>query len=222
MLKKTSRRTFLKRTAMAAAPLLILSGQTRGEKKRSSAHDRLNIACVGLGGIGTGNAGRLESENIVALCDVDTNQMAKSAKRFPKATLYQDFRIMLDKQKDIDAVMIATPDHNHAVVTMAAMQRGKHVYCEKPLTHSVREARMIAEAAAKYGVVTQMGIQGHAHESLRLLCEWIWDGAIGDVHEVHAWTPHPVWPQGIDRPADTPPVPESLDWDLWLGPAPSR
>ena len=129
---------------------------------------------------------------------------------------------MLDKQKDIDAVVVATPDHTHAVAAMAAIQLGKHIYCEKPLTHTIFEARHLTKAAREAGVVTQMGIQGHALESLRLLCEWIWDGAIGNVTEVQAWTPHPVWPQGIGRPQGTPPVPETLDWDLWLGPAPYR
>lgn len=129
---------------------------------------------------------------------------------------------MLEKQKDIDAVVVATPDHTHAVAAMTAIKMGKHVYCEKPLTYCIYEARKLTEAAREAGVATQMGIQGHATESIRLLREWLWDGAIGDVHEVHAWTPHPVWPQGIDRPKETPPVPETLAWDLWLGPAPYR
>ena len=129
---------------------------------------------------------------------------------------------MLDKQKDIDAVIVATPDHTHAVAAMAAMRRGKHVYVQKPLTHTVYEARMLTEAARKYKVVTQMGNQGHSGEGVRLMCEWIWDGAIGPVREVHIWTNRPVWPQGIDRPSDTPPVPPTLDWDLWLGPSPMR
>jgi hypothetical protein len=129
---------------------------------------------------------------------------------------------MLREEKDLDAVVVATPDHIHAVVAMAAIKAGKHVYCEKPLAHTVLETRKLTEAARSAGVATQMGNQGHASESIRRLCEWIWDGAIGDIHEVHAWTPHPVWPQGIDRPTETPPVPDTLDWDLWLGPAPYR
>lgn len=129
---------------------------------------------------------------------------------------------MLEKQKDIDAVVIATPDHTHAVIAMMAMKMGKHVYCQKPLTRTVYEARMLTEAARKYKVATQMGNQGHSGEGLRLVCEWIWDGAIGPVREVHAWTDRPIWPQGIPRPEDTPPVPATLDWDLWLGPAPKR
>ena len=131
---------------------------------------------------------------------------------------------MLDKEKDIDAVIIATPDHSHAVIAMAAMAAQEHVYVQKPLTHSVYEARLLTEAARKQRVATQMGNQGHSGEGVRLLCEWIWDGAIGEVREVHAWTNRPVWPQGIevDRPTETPPVPAGLDWDLWLGPARHR
>jgi predicted dehydrogenase len=129
---------------------------------------------------------------------------------------------MLEKQREIDAVVVATPDHTHAVISMMAMKMGKHVYCQKPLTHSVYEARMLTEAARKYKVATQMGNQGHSGEGVRLICEWIWDGAIGPVRDVHAWTNRPVWPQGIDRPKDRPPIPTTLDWDLWLGPAPLR
>ncbi|MHC4531096.1 MAG: Gfo/Idh/MocA family protein, partial [Planctomycetota bacterium] len=135
-----------------------------------------------------------------------------------------DFRRMLEKQKDIEAVVVATPDHTHAIISMAAIKAGKHVYCEKPLTRTIYEARMVAEAAREAKVVTQMGNQGQAFEGPRLLCEWIWDGAIGPVREVHVWSNRPagMWPQGVGRPQDTPPVPSTLDWDLWLGPAPYR
>ncbi len=131
---------------------------------------------------------------------------------------------MLDEQKDIDAVIVATPDHTHAVIAMAAMARKKHVYVQKPLTHSVHEARLLTETARKYGIATQMGNQGHSGEGIRLLCEWVWDGAIGPIREAHAWTNRPVWPSGVevDRPTDTPAVPPGLDWDLWLGPAHAR
>ena len=142
--------------------------------------------------------------------------------RFPNAARYKDFRVMLEKQKDIDAVIVATPDHTHAVVAMAAMQLGKHVYVQKPLTRTVSEARALTEAARRYKVVTQMGNQGHSGEGVRLIEEWIDDGAIGKVREVHCWTNRPIWPQGMPRPTDTPPVPDGLDWDLWLGPAPMR
>ncbi|MCZ6793100.1 MAG: Gfo/Idh/MocA family oxidoreductase [Planctomycetota bacterium] len=191
--------------------------------------EKLNIAGVGIGGMGAGNLMGLRSENIVALCDVDQKYAARSYHRFPGARRYVDFRVMLERQKDIDAVMVATPDHMHAPISMMAIRLGKHVYCEKPLTHTVYEARKLAEAAREHKVATQMGNRGQAREGVRRLCEWIWDGAIGPVREVHAWTDRPMkgiygqyWPQGVERPADRPPVPSSIDWDLWLGVAPKR
>ncbi len=188
-----------------------------------SPSNKLNIAGIGVGGQGAGDINNVSSENIVALCDVDQAQAAQTFKKFPKAKQYSDFRRMLEvEDKNIDAVVIATPDHTHAPATMMAIKAGKHVYCEKPLTHSIYEARQIAEAARKAGVATQMGNQGHSGEGIRLICEWIWDGAIGPVRQVHAWTTHAVWPQGMQRPGETPPVPKTLDWDLWLGPAPER
>ncbi len=197
----------------------MLGGQTT-----PAPSDRLNIAGVGVGGMGKNNLGKCETENIVALCDVDFGLADAVFKKYPDAKRYKDFRVMLDEQKDIDAVIIATPDHTHAVIAMAAMERKKHVYVQKPLTHSVSEARLLTEAARKHGVATQMGNQGHSGEGIRLLCEWVWDGAIGHVREAHAWTNRPVWPQGIEveRPTDTPEVPPGLDWDLWLGPAHPR
>jgi predicted dehydrogenase len=189
--------------------------------------NKLNIAGIGVGGMGGSNLRQCERENIVALCDVDSKYAGGTIKRYPKAKVYKDYRVMFDKQKDIDAVVIATPDHTHAVITMAAMERGKHVYCQKPLTHTVYEARKITEAARKYKVQTQMGNQGHSSEHIRLLKEWLADGAIGDVTEVHAWTDRPVgghvWSNFAvrARPKDTPPVPK-LDWDLWLGPVAYR
>ena len=147
---------------------------------------------------------------------------SKILEKFPKAVRYKDFRVMLEKQKDIDAVIVATPDHTHAVIAMAAMQLGKHVYVQKPLTRTVSEARALTEAARKYKVVTQMGNQGHSGEGVRLIEEWIDDGAIGKVHEVHCWTNRPIWPQGMPRPTETPAVPDGLDWDLWIGPSPMR
>ena len=135
---------------------------------------------------------------------------------------YTDFREMFDKQKDIDAVVVATPDHNHAIIALTAMQLGKHVYVQKPLTRTISEARLLTEAARKYKVVTQMGNQGHSEEGLRLMQEWFDAGAIGQVREVHCWTNRPIWPQGMPRPTDTQAVPEGMDWDLWIGPAPMR
>ncbi|HUU37140.1 MAG TPA: Gfo/Idh/MocA family oxidoreductase [Candidatus Desulfaltia sp.] len=219
---KIDRRQFLGTSAKAASAFMIVPRHVLGGSGQTAPSDKLNVAGIGVGGQGGGDIRAMESENVVALCDVDWERAARSFERFPEARRYKDFRIMLEKEKGLDAIVIGTPDHTHAVATMASIQMGKHVYCEKPLTHTLYEARTITEAARKAGVVTQMGNQGHAMESIRILCEWIWDGAIGNVTEVHAWTPHPVWPQGIDRPRDTPPVPDTLDWDLWLGPAPYR
>jgi hypothetical protein len=144
-------------------------------------------------------------------------------KTYPKAKKYRDFRRMLDKEdKNIDAVVIATPDHTHAVISMKAIKMGKHVYCEKPLAHSIYEVRKVTEAAREAGVATQLGNQGQASEANRLVCEFIWSDAIGPVREVHSWSNRPISPRGIDRPKETPPVPEWLDWDLWLGPSPRR
>ncbi|MFN8006291.1 MAG: Gfo/Idh/MocA family oxidoreductase [Terriglobia bacterium] len=226
--KKTTslvpRRTFLGMTAGAAGALTIGPRQLFGSTGPLSANDKLNIAAVGVGGMGKGNLEKCETENIVALCDVDMEFAAKTFAKYPKAKTYQDFRVMFDQQKDIDAVIVATPDHTHAVIAMAAMERGKHVYVQKPLTHSVYEARLLTEAARQYKVATQMGNQGHSGDGARLICEWIWAGAIGPVREVHTWTNRPVWPQGVEveRPTETPAVPSTFDWDLWIGPAPFR
>ncbi len=186
------------------------------------ANQKLNIAAVGVGGMGRNNVEQCSRENIVALCDVDDTLGGPVFAAYPGAARYKDFRKMLERQKDIDAVIVATPDHSHAVIALTAMQLGKHVYVQKPLSRTVGEARKLAEAAVRYRVATQMGNQGHSGESIRLLCEWIWDGAIGPVREVHCFTDRPRWPQGIGRPSDTPPTPPALDWDLWLGPAPYR
>ena len=215
------RRTFMKNSITASA-FMIVPAHVLAGRGYTAPSDKLNIAGIGVGGQGGADLRQLASENIVALCDVDWKQAADSFEKFPKAVKYKDFRVMLDKQKDIDAVVVGTPDHVHAVATMAAIKHGKHVYTEKPLTYTIHETRELVQAAREAGVATQMGNQGHAMEEARLLCEWIWDGAIGEIREVHAWTPHPVWPQGMRRPTDTPPVPGTLDWDLWLGPAPYR
>ncbi len=223
-----SKREFSRRQllagASAAAAFTIIPRHVLGAPGQPAASDKLNIANVGLGGMGSGDVTRVPTENTVALCDVDAHHLARSAGRFPKAKTYSDFRQMLDTQKDIDAVMVATPDHNHAVVTMKALKMGKHVFCQKPLTHSVYEALEVKQAAEEAKVATQMGNQGQAGEPARLICEMIWDGAIGTVREIHSWSnrrPH-ISPRGIPRPQDTPPVPDYLNWDLWLGPAPER
>ncbi|MFH1941721.1 MAG: Gfo/Idh/MocA family oxidoreductase, partial [bacterium] len=196
--------------------------------------DKLNVACVGIGGKGFSDSVAMASENVIALCDVDEKKASERHKvgeengkaivknafdYFPKAKFYKDFRKMLEKEKEIEAITVSTPDHNHAVIAMMAIKMGKHVFVQKPLTHTVYEARALAAAAKKAGVVTQMGNQGHAMEGGKLLCEWLWDGAIGDVREAHCWTDRPIWPQGIEAPKEIPSVPPTLDWDQWLGPA---
>jgi len=216
---KVSRREFMGGAAAAMAFTIIPShviAQPPSEK--------LNVASIGSGGMGGGNtrAADAAGANIVALCDVDWDRASDTFKRYPKAKRYKDFRKMLDNEKSIEAVIVATPDHFHTVAGMAAMRRGKHVYIQKPLTRLVSEARALTEAARKYKVVTQMGNQGHSGDGVRDICEWIWAGVIGEVKEVHAWTNRPVWPQGIGRPEGSDPIPDTLDWDLWIGPAPMR
>jgi len=233
--KNSERNTHLSRRdfvggAAAVAAFTIVPKFVLGGPGNTPPSEKLNIAGVGVGGQGGGDLKALESENIAALCDVDWRHARGAFKRYPKAAKYKDFRKMLEKEdKNIDAVMVATPDHIHAPASMAAIKMGKHVYCEKPLTHSVYEARKVAEAARKADVATQMGNQGQASNQTRLMCEMVWGGAIGPVREVHVWTDRPnrglngvYWPQGVDRPKETPPVPDTLDWDLWLGPAPQR
>jgi predicted dehydrogenase len=225
MRDKTSRRTFIQQTAMAAAAFHIVPAHVVGASGQTPPSRKLNIAAVGVGGMGASNVKRCaETENIVALCDIDQKLAAKTFALYPKAKVYTDYREMIDKQKDIDGIIIATPDHTHAVIAMEAMRAGRHVYVQKPLTWSVSEARALTETARKYKVKTQMGNQGHSGDGARLCCEWIWGGVIGQVREVHAWTNRPVWPQGVEvgRPAETPAVPEGLDWDRWIGPAPMR
>ncbi|MBN2512977.1 MAG: Gfo/Idh/MocA family oxidoreductase [Sedimentisphaerales bacterium] len=218
-----SRRDFLG-SAAGMALFTIVPSHVLGADGQTPPSRKLNVAGVGVGGMGGGNIAEIaKTENIVALCDVDFSYAAGTFKNHPKAKQFKDYRKMLDDMgKDIDAVVIATPDHTHAVIAMECMRRGKHVYVQKPLTKTVYEARMMTEAARKYNVITQMGNQGHSGEGIRLICEWIWDGAIGEVREVHTWTNRPVWPQGLPRPTETPAVPGSLDWDLWIGPAPMR
>jgi hypothetical protein len=224
-----SRRRFVTTTA-ATGLFQIVPRHVLGGAGQTPPSGKLNIAVIGLGGMGSKNVLACGNENIVALCDVDHSFAAKSFKAFPQAAIYKDYRVMLAKQKDIDAVLIATPDHTHAVIAMAAMQAGKHVFCQKPLTHDIYESRMLAKAAKDAGVVTQMGIQGHSQEGLRLICEWIWAGAIGTVREVDAWcglsySPHghAWWSSPLsDRPKEGLVVPAGLDWELWLGPAPER
>ena len=228
-----NRRSFLKQRAAltAAGAAQVVPRHVLGATKEAAApSEKLNIAGIGVGGMGLGNLRNLQSQNIVALCDVDTQYAGRASEAFPEAKRYTDYRQMLDQQQDIDAVVIATPDHTHAVIAAAAMRAGKHVYCQKPLTHTVGEARKLAEIAKETGVCTQMGIQGHSGEGARQVVEWVRAGIIGEVREVVTWCSltyypwgHASWssPRGT-RPEKTPPVPETLDWELWLGPAPHR
>ncbi|MFQ6036133.1 MAG: Gfo/Idh/MocA family protein [Sedimentisphaerales bacterium] len=223
-----SRRDFMGGAAAVAA-FTIVPRYVLGGPGRNPPCNKLNIAGIGVGGRGSGDLQAVSSENIVVLCDVDADRAKATFKKYPRAKRYKDFRKMLEKEdKNIDAVVIATPDHVHAVAAITAMKMGKHVYCEKPMAHTIFEAREMTRVARQMRVVTQMGNQGHGGEGLRLTYEFIHDGAIGTVREVHVWTDRPGvperawWPQGVDRPKDTPPVPDTLDWDVWLGPAPWR
>ncbi len=224
-----SRRQFMGGAAIASAAFMVLPSRVLGRAGFKPPSEKLNLAGIGIGGQGGHDIGQMLSENIVALCDVDWAHGAGMFRRFPDAKKYKDYRKMLEEQKDIDAVVVATPDHQHAIASLTAMKLGKHVYCEKPLTHTVWEARQMRSVAREQKVATQMGNQGQASEETRRLSEMIWDNAIGPVREAHVWTDRPsnglfneYWPQGIERPKDTPRVPDSLDWDLWLGPAPQR
>ena len=192
--KKFGRRTFIFGTAVTAA------GVAMAAPRRISPNEKVNVAAIGAGGKGNTDIRQCaRTGNVVALCDVDDERAAKTFARFPNATRYKDFRVMLEKQKDIDAVTISTPDHTHAIAAMTAMALGKHVYVQKPLTHNIDEARMLTKAARKYGVATQMGNQGHSGSGVRRLCEMVWSGAIGPVREAHIWTDRPSWPQGMRR-----------------------
>jgi predicted dehydrogenase len=223
-----TRRTFLSAAACGAA-VAALPAQGLMTAPRSLrtgqriAGRKINIASVGCGGQGGHDIGNFAGENIVALCDVNFASAAGSFKRFPDARRFRDYREMLtEMDEQIDAVQISTPDHTHFPVALMAIEMGKHVYLQKPITHTVTEARLIAEAARRHKVVTQMGNQGHSNEGTRLVKEWIEAGVIGDVREVHLWTNRPVWPQNIPLPAQGMTPPPTLDWNRWLGVAPFR
>jgi predicted dehydrogenase len=220
--KNLSRRYFIRNAAVLGGSFFILPRHVLG-RGFIAPSDKLNIAGIGVGGKGESDLfefSKSPNVNIVALCDVDERMMTKSKERFPKATIYKDFREMLKKEKNnIDACSISTPDNIHAAATLLAMQSGKHVYTQKPLTHDIYEARMLTEAAKKYKVVTQMGNQGSSGNGVRLMREWYNAGVIGNAHSIHVWTNRPVWPQGFGKPKSTDPIPKELDWDLWLGPA---
>jgi predicted dehydrogenase len=232
-LSSKGRRRFVKHTAIGTAGFMIVPRYVLGGPGFTAPSDQVRIATIGSGGKGHSDTLRAvghkeddpkkDLERITALCDVDFKNASKLFKTYDKTPKYKDFRKMLDKHhKQIDAVIISTPDHTHAVAAMAAMKMSKHVYVQKPLTHDVFEARMLTEAAKEYNVVTQMGNQGSSGDDIRRICEWIWAGTIGDVREVHCWTNRPVWEQGMTRPAVPESIPADLDWDLWLGTAPER
>ena len=222
-ISSTSRREFLRNTAITASGFIILPRHVLGGKGFIAPSDRLLIAGVGVGGKGESdiaNFFKSGKADIAFLCDVDDKRAATSVKNFPKAKYYKDWREMFDKEsKHFDAVSVSTPDHNHAVAALGAMQLGKHVYVQKPLTHDIYEARILTQAAEKYKVVTQMGDQGASCDGMRTMREWFEAGLIGDITSVYNWTNRPVWPQGIPWPKDRPPVPKELKWDLWLGTA---
>lgn len=222
MSQKLTRRTFLQATT---ATVLVGAFNARAYP----ANETIRCACIGVGGRGDAHVHEAMNQHLVALCDVDQNTLAGAARvvagHNAKVKTFTDYRKMFDEaHREFDAVFVATPDHHHAPASMMAIKHGKHVYTEKPLTHSIYEARRLAEEARKARVATQMGNQGMASEEHRRLCEFIWAGAIGAVREVHIWTDRPIkwWPQGLNRPTYTTAVPGHLAWDLWLGPAPVR
>lgn len=225
MSRKSTRRKFIGQSAALTAGVGYWAGTSPNLMAQTSALQAPAAACVGVGGKGGSDTSHI-SENgvsIVGLCDVDGNTLTKKGREFPDAKQFQDFREMLENLGDkVDIVTVSTPDHCHAAAAVRAMRMKKHVYCQKPLTWSIGEARMMRETAEENGVITQMGNQGTSENGLREAVEVIRSGAIGDVESVHIWSNRPVWPQGIGRPAGADPVPESLNWDAWIGPAPMR
>ncbi|MCF0175994.1 MAG: Gfo/Idh/MocA family oxidoreductase [Bacteroidales bacterium] len=228
MEKEISRRSFLKTGAVAAAgmavmPDAVLSAATKKKKPAFVPKEKLNILGVGVGGRGAADLANMETENIIGLCDVDWKYAQHVFDKYPDAKRYKDWRVMFDELLDqADAVVIATSDHTHAIIAAEAIKAGKHVYCEKPLTHSVYESRLLTKLAKKYNVATQMGNQGASGEGVRKICRWIWQGEIGEVRKVETFTDRPIWPQGLPHPEKVQPVPPTLDWDLFVGPAPMR
>jgi len=218
-----SRREFLKNTIITTAGITIIPSLAVSGLGHKAPSDKLNIVGIGIGGKGHPNLVGMNTENIVGLCDVDWKYAGKCFNSFPKAKRYMDWRKMFDEMANsFDAVMVATSDHTHACIAAKALSMGKHVYCQKPLTHSVYESRLLTKLAAKHKVATQMGNQGNSGHGVRQVCEWIWNGEIGEVKEVHAWTDRPIWPQGLQRPTEKMTIPSTLNWDLFIGPAPMR
>ena len=221
----TSRRDFIKKSLMASS-IVIVPRHVLGGTGYTAPSDQLNIASIGCGGKGRPdiiNASVKGRERVVALCDIDSfgkHGVTAARKKFPKANFYNDFRRLLAEEKDLDAITVSTPDHTHANIAMAAMDRNVHLYVQKPLTHNIKEARLLTETAREKKIVTQMGNQGASNPAQLQVQKWINDGEIGNVHTVKVWTNRPVWPQGIPMPDPDPEnLPEGLAWDLWLGPA---
>jgi predicted dehydrogenase len=216
-----NRREVLRQAALLGAAAAVGLPRTATARPRSPG-EKLNIACIGVGGRGWANTQAMAKENVVALCDVDSDRLEAAAKHFPNAHKYVDFRELFARERDLDATVVSTPDHTHAAASLLAMEQKLHVYCEKPLTHSVFEARQVAGVAARTNVITQMGTGGQSSEGFWRTVAALQSGVIGDVVEVHHWTNRPIWPQGQDRPAGTEDPPATLNWGLWTGPAPMR
>jgi len=218
-----SRREFLKKSSVAFLGVSILPSHVIAGLGHTAPSDKLNVAGIGVGGMGRNNIANIKNQNIVALCDVDWTYAKRCFDDHPGVKKFKDYRIMLDQmEKEIDAVVIATPDHTHYVAAADSMKRGMHVYVQKPLTHSVWESRELTRLAEQTGVATQMGNQGNSSDDMATVCEWIWNGEIGEVEKVDAWTNRPIWPQGLERPSESVAIPETLNWDLFIGPAPYR
>lgn len=221
--KETSRRNFIKKTTIATAGISIVPNFAVSGLGHKAPSDKLNIVGIGVGGKGYPNLKAMDTENIIGLCDIDWNYSQRCFDEFPRAKKYYDWRKMFEELGDsMDAVMVATADHTHAAIAATALTMDKHVYCQKPLTHSVYESRLLTKLAEKHTVATQMGNQGNSGHGVRQLCEWVWNGEIGNVIEAHAWTDRPIWPQGLERPKEVMEIPKNFDWDLFIGPAPTR
>lgn len=222
-----SRRELIKK-AVLGSTFLIVPRHVLGGAAYVAPSDKINIGVVGVGGRGRSNVQACSHENIYSICDIDENEISGTLNQDwaisfrDQAKIYRDYREMLDKEPEIDAVIVSTPDHMHAPIAASAMDLGKHLYIEKPLCHTVAEARFLARRAKETNIVSQMGNQGHAEEGARQINEWVADGVLGTVREVHCWTNRPVWPQGVSRPSGSDPIPSSIDWNLWIGAAPDR
>ncbi len=220
--RQTSRRQFLRKGALAGVGFWAGGGVLLGEEAKKLANDKINVAAIGVGGKGDGDTRQAAKlGNLVAICDIDDNTLGKMAEEYPAAKKFNDYRKMFDEMdKGIDAVVVSTPDHNHAPASIMAMKLKKHVYCQKPLTHTVYEARQMREIAKKMGVATQMGNQGTAADGLRRAVEFVQGGGIGEVKEAHVWTNRPIWPQapGLTKRPEPSACPPNVHWDEWLGP----